>query len=188
MEKKTTGEWNIIRVLMFCIFFFYLGVIISTFILETTPIGEGPYGKYFLTQPFTILSLYVISLGLMISISICLIAYANKWESLYYTSLFISVSMFIFFLLTGFEAWVMPYIYIAAIISILFMYITGFRLKDNGALGIGIFFSLAFSSLIISRFLLQSLVVDFIYIVHGIFGLFFALGKFKLFKEGFQNE
>jgi len=189
LEKKNTGEWNKIRVLIFSVFFCYIGVVTSTFILETSPIGVSPYGKYFLSHPMTILSLYVISLGLLVSLSNCLVAYANKWEPFYYTALFIFGSMFIFYFFTGFETWVMPYIYIAAIIGISFMFITGFRLKDNGALGIGIFFTIAFSSLILSTILNQSILSDILYIIHGIFGLYFALGKFQPFKEeDIKNE
>ena len=115
----------------------------------------------------------------MVSLGLCLVFYANRLESLYYLSLFIFGGMIIFYYLTGFDAWLEFYIQIAAIISLVFIYFTGFRIKDNGALGLAVFFTLAFSTLIIE----MTYVTQILILSYNIFVVILSLGYFRVFKE-----
>jgi hypothetical protein len=125
------------------------------------------------------LNLYTFIIGFIATLGISLIAVANRWEVLYLTSLFFFGGMVILYLLTGYDAMIMPYIYISGILSVGFLYMTGFRVKDNGALGLAVFFTLAFVTVIIEEGLITRLVV----IVYDIFIIIFSLGFFKPFKE-----
>ena len=77
----------------------------------------------------------------------------------------------------------MPYLYLAMIIGMSFLVITGLRLKDNGALGISIFFIIAIPIL----FLGEHIVSQIFGIAHAIFGIYFSLGYFRPFKEEVEN-
>jgi hypothetical protein len=115
----------------------------------------------------------------MVSLGLSLVFYANRWEVFYFFSLFFFGGMVIFYYLTGFSAWIEWYIQITAIFSLGFMYLTSFRIKDNGTLGLAIFFTLAFSTLVLDI----SMVNQIIIIVYNVLILIISLGFFKPFKE-----
>ncbi|MFX1317026.1 MAG: hypothetical protein ACFE9T_14280, partial [Promethearchaeota archaeon] len=108
-----------------------------------------------------------------------LICYINRWEALYYTAIFFYSGMTIFFLLTDYDEGLAYYTNIAGAIDILFLYFTGIRVKDNGALGLAIFFSLAFSTL----FLEDPLISRIINLGYIAFIVYFSLGFFKPLKQ-----
>lgn len=176
-EKKETGYYNVIRVLIFAAFISLSWSLTWEYIAESTSFGSiFPESLIISTDNF---SFYSGGVGLIVSCGLALVAYANQWESLYYFSGFFYGGMFLFFLLTGFGALVYPYIYISAIISDIFLILTGFRLKDNGSLGIAIFLLLALITMA-----LEGLLIGLIFnLIYPIFGLFFSLGYFTPFKE-----
>ena len=108
-----------------------------------------------------------------------MIFYANRWESLYYSALFFYGGMVILFLLTGFDIWLETYIMIFGATSIGFLYLTAFRVKDNGALGLAIFFTIAFGSVILENHWVTQISI----LVYSVFIFIFSLGYFKPFKE-----
>ncbi len=175
-EKKLTEQYNIVRLLTFGIFLCFSLMSFLEFLVELTslPLLNELFG-------FSIesINLYSILIGTMVSLGLCLIFYANRWEPFYFVSFFIFGGMVIFYYLTGFDAWVEIYIQIAAVISLVFIYFTSFRVKDNGALGLGIFFTLAFSTLIIEI----PFVTQIIIISYNVFIVILSLGYFKIFKE-----
>ncbi len=175
-EKKLTEQYNIVRLLTFGIFLCFSLMSFLEFLVELTslPLLNELFG-------FNIesINLYSILIGTMVSLGLCLVFYANRWEPFYFVSLFIFGGMVIFYYLTGFDAWVEIYIQIAAVISLVFIYFTSFRVKDNGALGLGIFFTLAFSTLIIEI----PFVTQIIIISYNVFIVILSLGYFKIFKE-----
>jgi hypothetical protein len=111
--------------------------------------------------------------------SITIITLANRWDFLQHTSLFFYGGMVILYAFTGFDAMLEPYIYIAGGGSILFLYFTAFRVKDNGALAMALFFTLAFGTVILDIALLSGVSV----IIYNIIILVFSLGGFKPFKQ-----
>jgi hypothetical protein len=105
--------------------------------------------------------------------------YANGFETLYYSSAFIFGGMFITFLLTDYAGFLIPYIFTGGTIAVTFLFVTGFRLKDNGSLGLAIFASLIFPTLISEKTIIGQLMS----LAYPIFGIILAFGYFKPFKE-----
>ena len=111
--------------------------------------------------------------------AITIITLANRWDFLQYTSLFFYGGMIILYALTGFDAFLEPFIYIAGGGSIVFLYFTAFRVKDNGALAMAIFFTLAFIPVVLDI----ALLTGFSVILYNAVILLFSLGWFKPFKQ-----
>lgn len=176
-EKSETGKYNIIRSLICGCYACFSWLVIWEFIDENIPIGQTLH-ELIGNQSHTF-GLFNVGYGIMVCLGLMMIVYANQKETLYYTPIFIFSGMVIFYLLTGFQEWLMIYIYTGSVLGLLFLYITGFRLKDNGSLGIAIMFSLAFSTIFLQNTLLAS-IISFGYII---FAIVFALGYFEPFKE-----
>jgi len=170
-----------VRVLIFLTFLDFsiltLTEVIANDILATPPVIIVPYDATF--------GLYNILVAMMITIGLTLIFYINRVEFLYYTPIFFFIGMYVFYALTGFNGWIEDYIIIGGAASVLFMFFTGIRVKDNGALGLAIFFALAFST----QFTHVPLVSRIVIISYVVFIIFFSLGLFKPFKqEVLSNE
>ena len=118
-------------------------------------------------------------IGLMVTFGLTLICYINRWEALYFSAIFFYGGMTIFYLFIGYDEGLAYYTNIIGAIDILFLYFTGLRVKDNGALGLAIFFSLAFSTI----FLEDPLVSRIIILIYTAFIVYFSLGFFKPLKQ-----
>lgn len=174
-EKHEAGKYNPVRLLIFIVFICFSAMTVLEFFVE---INVSPVLNQLFGSNIETINLYSILIGTMASLGLTLVFYANRWEALYFLTIFIFGGMIIFYYLTGFDAWVEMYIIIAGVGSLLFMYLTGFRLRDNGALGIAIFFTLAFSTLLVEI----SMVNQVIILSYNIFVLVFSLGLFRPFK------
>ena len=124
-------------------------------------------------------NIYSLVIGLIASMSITIVALANRWDFLQFTALFFYGGMVILYMFTGFDALLEPYIYFAGGGSIIFLYFTAFRVKDNGALAMAIFFTLAFGTVILDI----ALLTGFSVIIYNVVILIFSLGWFKPFKQ-----
>jgi len=179
-NKKATGRYNMVRVLIFLTFLDFsiltLTEVIANDIFLTPPVIIVPYNATF--------GLYNILVAMMITIGLTLIFYINRVEFLYYTPIFFFTGMYVFYSLTGFDGWIEDYITLGGAASVLFMFFTAFRVKDNGALGIAIFFALAFST----QFTHDPLVSRIVIISYVVFIIFFSLGLFKPFKQGVVSK
>ncbi|MFW9785032.1 MAG: hypothetical protein ACFFFB_22310 [Candidatus Heimdallarchaeota archaeon] len=173
-EKKSTGQYNIIRLIIFGIFFCFAMMSVFEYLVELSWFSGEIFG-----YNISSINLYSILIGTMVSLGLSLVFYANRWEAFYYISIFIFSGMVIFYFLTGYSAWIEWYIQIAAVLCLAFMYFTSFRIKDNGTLGLTIFFTLAFSTLVLELSLINQIII----IIYNIFILILSLGFFKPFKE-----
>lgn len=175
-EKSVTGAFNPIKLITFTIFacFSIMSVLELIVQMNWLPFINGIFGYNVET-----LNLYSILIGIMVSLGLTLIFYANRWEVLYYSALMFFGGMVLFYYYTGFDAWIQSYIIIAGACSLLFMYLTSFRIKDNGAFGLAIFYTLVFSTLLLS----MPYVTQIIILVYNGFILIFSLGFFKPFKQ-----
>lgn len=176
-EKKNLGKYNIIRIITCGIFLTLTWMLIWEFLYESA--GLDTILSEDLIISINTFSLYSFGLGLVITLALGIVFYANQWESLYFSSTFIFVGMFITFLLTEYTGFLLPYVFTGGVISVIFLFITGFRLKDNGSLGLAIFASLIFPTLISEKTIIGQLLS----IVYPIFGIILAIGYFKPFKE-----
>jgi len=173
-EKKTTGQYNKVRLIIFGILSCFAMMSVFEYLVELSLFPIEIFG-----YNLTYINLYSILIGTMVSLGLSLVFYINRLEAFYFSSLFIFGGMVIFYYLTGFSGWLELYIQIIAVFCLSFIYFTSFRVKDNGALGLAIFFTLAFSTLVIEI----SFVNQIIILVYNVFILFFSVGFFKPFKE-----
>jgi len=179
LERKQINKFNMIRLIIFCIFLTLSWMIIWEFLYETTPLGDVLYAD--LVISIETFSFYSFGIGFIITLAISMVSYANKWESLYFISFFIYAGMFIVFLLTEIAIFLIPYVFAGGVIAVVFLFATAFRLKDNSSLGLAIFATLLFPTLF--SFAEETPVGQVFSLVYPIFGILFALGYFKLFKE-----
>lgn len=178
LERRQIKKLNMIRFIIFCIFLTLSWLLIWEFLYESTPLSDVLNAELIIS--INTFSFYSFGLGLMITLALSMVSYINRWESLYYISFFIFVGMFIVFLVTQTVIFLLPYVFAGGVIAVVFLFATGFKLKDNSSLGLAIFATLVFPTLIAEK----TIVGQILSLVYPIFGLIFALGYFKLFKVG----
>jgi len=177
LERRQINKFNMIRLIIFCIFLTLSWMLIWEFLYESTPLGDVLNTELIIS--IDTFSFYSFGLGFMITLALVMMTYTNRWESLYYVPVFIFAGMFIVFMLTEVAIFLIPYVFAGGVIAVVFLFSTGFKLKDNSSLGLAIFATLVFPTLIAEK----TIVGQILSIVYPIFGLIFALGYFKLFKE-----
>ncbi len=184
LERRQIKKLNMIRFIIFCIFLTLSWILLWEFLYESTPLSDVLNAELIIS--INTFSFYSFGLGLMITLAISMVTYTNRWESLYYISFFIFAGMFIVFLFTELAIFLLPYVFTGGVIAVVFLFATGFKLKDNSSLGLAIFATLVFPTLIAEK----TIVGQLLSILYPIFGLIFALGYFKLYKVGVveQNE
>lgn len=177
-EKKATGKLNDIRAIIFFIFFSFSNLVILEFLVNI-----GVYSTPFMAEIFggniSSFNVFSIVVGIIASLGLMMVAVANRWDFLQYTSVFFFGGMIFLYLFTGFDAFLEPYIYFAGGASIFFLYFTAFRVKDNGALALAIFFTLAFGTVALDI----ALFTGFGVLLYNAVILVFSLGWFKPFKQ-----
>lgn len=176
LERKQIKKLNMIRFFIFCIFLTLSWLLIWEFLYESTPLGAVLNADLIIS--LNTFSFFSFGLGLMITLAISMVSYTNRWESLYYMPFFIFLGMFIVFLLTDIAIFLLPYVFTGGVIAVAFLFGTGFKLRDNSSLGLAIFATLVFPTLIAEK----TIVGQVLSLAYPIFGLIFALGYFKLFK------
>jgi hypothetical protein len=177
-EKRATGKLNDIRASTFFIFLSYSFLVLLEFLIRMN-VYETPDLANFYGGNYKSFNIYSLVTGLIVSMSITIVTLANRWDFLQHTALFFYGGMFLLYAFTGFDAMLEPYIYFAGGGSIIFLYFTAFRVKDNGALAMAIFFTLAFGTVVLDIALLTGISV----IIYNIVILIFSIGWFKLFKQ-----
>jgi hypothetical protein len=176
LERRQIKKLNMIRFFIFCIFLTLSWLLIWEFLYESTPLGAVLNADLIIS--LNTFSFFSFGLGLMITLAISMVSYTNRWESLYYMPFFIFLGMFIVFLLTDIAIFLLPYVFTGGVIAVAFLFGTGFKLRDNSSLGLAIFATLVFPTLIAEK----TIVGQMLSLAYPIFGLIFALGYFKLFK------
>ena len=183
-QKRQAGKFNPIRMIIFLIFFSFSALGIIEFLVSVTPLDLKLLNEWF-GGGIDNFDIYGFIIGTMVTLGVTMVFYASRWESLYYFMGFIYGGMFIFYLLTGYDAWLETYITLGGLLGIIFLYFTAFRVKDNGALGLAIFFTIAFATLSIDFGVdvVNHWVTQISILVYSVFILIFSLGLFKPFKE-----
>ena len=183
-EKRQTGKFNPIRTIIFLIFLSFSALGIIEFLVSVPPIELTLLDQWF-GGGIDNFDIYGFIIGTMVSLGVTMVFYAYRWESLYYLMGFIYGGMFVFYLVTGYDAWLESYITICGALGIIFLYFTAFRVKDNGALGLAIFFTIAFATLAVDfgTEFLNHWVTQISILTYSVFILIFSLGLFKPFKE-----
>jgi hypothetical protein len=174
-DKQQRGVMNWIRMIVFGVFACFAIQSWLGFMNATLNLGLP---EFFQTMRDSYLTLGGIAIGGIVTLGIILVTYSNRWESLYFAPAFAYAGLLILIVSTGLTGLHQPYIEYGALIGLGFMYLTAFRIKDNSALGIAIFFTLAFSTIVLEIPLIPAL-INLGYLV---FGLIFTLGYFRVFK------
>lgn len=177
-EKKATGELNEIRALTFFILFSFSNLVILEFLIRTQ-IYSSPVLAELFGGNFDSFNIYSLVIGLIASLGLMLVTTANRWEFLHFAALFFFGGMILLYAFTGYDALLEPYIYFAGGVSVVFLYLTAFRVKDNGALALAIFFTLAFGTVIFDVPLIRGFGV----IIYDVVILLFSFGLFRVFKQ-----
>jgi len=177
LERRQIKKFNMIRLLIFCIFLTLSWILLWEFLYESTAFRDVLDAELIIAM--NRFSFYSFGLGLMITLALSMVSYINRWESLYYLSFFIFAGMFIVFLITEVIIFLLPYVFAGGVIAVVFLFATGFKLKDNSSLGLAIFATLVFPTLIAEK----TIVGQILSLLYPIFGILFALGYFKLFKK-----
>ena len=175
--KRKEGKFNILRAITFAIFVTLTWVLFWEFLYESTGLNK------ILSEEITIsintISLYSFGIGLTITLALGWVFYANRYKPLYFSSLIIYAVVIIIFFLTRNNVAFLPYVFIGGTIAVVFLYVTGFRLKDNGALGLAIFSTLIFPTLIAEK----TIIGQILSLCYPIFGIILILGYFKPYKK-----
>ena len=178
LERRQINKFNMIRLIIFCIFLTLSWMLIWEFLYESTPLGDVLNTELIIS--IDTFSFYSFGLGFMITLALVMMTYTNRWESLYYVPVFIFAGMFIVFMLTEVAIFLIPYVFAGGVIAVVFLIATGIRLKDNSSLGLAIFATLIFPTLVLVAE--ETLVLQIFSLIYPIYGIIFALGYFKLFK------
>lgn len=183
-ETRKSKGINYIRLIILCIF-------LSVFWVEIWELlgNEMPFVSLelsgFESEDF---SFYNFGLGLAVSLGLVLGAYLYRIESLYLTSIFAFFGLFVIFLYTGTSIFLMPFIYLCGIASLVVLFYTGVKLKDNGALGVALYFFIMFLTLFFDETGLMGIIDALITLTYSAFGIIFATGHFTPFKETGGNN
>jgi hypothetical protein len=181
-EYRRTNELNYVRLFIFLIFIAFTWAIVPTNLSEVPPFNSIIRQELIGFNEETI-NPYSIALGLMVSLCLSMIFYINQWDVIEFTPLLFYGGLLFSYIVTSFNPFYHVlnalYIYVAAIIGITFFYITGFRVKDNGSLGLGVLFTIAFASLAFG----ENVIGDAFTVLIAVFGLVFSLGFFAPFKD-----
>jgi hypothetical protein len=178
-EKEKTGKLNKVRLIIISIFGALYWAFFWEFIAFETPLVP----KEFIGFQVDDFSLYNFGLGLTVSLGVTLGAYIYRLKPFYFTSLFIFFGLFFLYLYAGTSLILMPFVYVCGTIALIFLFYTGISLKDNGALGLAIFFLLNFIALFIPEEGILELINHSLNIFVFSYALYFALGFFTPYKE-----
>ena len=180
-QKKETGQINYIRVYILAVFLSFLWICFWEFMFWEANIDGFISEELYGSSSFTF-SLYNIGLALIGTFSLSMVLYANQMEAFYFMPFFIFGGMVIFFMVTGLAPWLMFYVYFSSFVGLVFLYQTAFRFKDDGSLGLAIFFTIAFSTLFVKYIPNIADIGPFFVIVYCTFGVYFTLGYFHPFN------
>ncbi|HME55690.1 MAG TPA: hypothetical protein VKM55_26015 [Candidatus Lokiarchaeia archaeon] len=137
-----------------------------------------------------IIALNTVTIGFTVSTGLVLVFYLFHFERLMYTPLYAVAAMILFFFVSGHSDLYPYYVYIGATCALVFLFIASFRLRDNYALGLGFFYLLDFIENIFKMigFDGNSPIVFVAEICTYAFGIFYATGFFKPFKQAASRE
>ena len=173
---KKTNAWDIIRILMII---WFLGILYFNtweFLYYNTPLGNViPIS--FMDIDYSTIVVQSFSVPVVIVCGLYIVGHANNWILLKIIPAIYFVVVILLIYLINFTVLYFPSMLIGYLAVLVFLLYTGFKLKDNGALGLAIFF-------ILTTFVgvSESYIKAILGIIAYCYGVYFALGYFKPFK------
>jgi hypothetical protein len=173
---KKTNTWDIIRILMII---WFLGILYFNtweFLYYNTPLGNViPIS--FMDIDYSTIVVQSFSVPVVIVCGLYIVGHANDWTLLKIIPAIYFVIVILLIFLIDFTILYLPSMLLGYLAVLVFLLYTGFKLKDNGALGLAIFF-------ILTTFVgvSESYIKAILGIIAYCYGVYFALGYFKPFK------
>jgi hypothetical protein len=174
-QHKETSRWNWVRILL-------MTTVSLDFINMSLKFLWREYQFAFLSGLMTSdangSSPMDFSNGLIVMFGIMLAAYLNRKDEYLLIGVFAQLGCIIMYYTIGMYQFEEYYLYIFGPVAIIALYETSIRVKDNYGMGFAIFYTLQFATL------LELGPIGTVFSITAyIFGLFLALGKFRLFKK-----
>jgi hypothetical protein len=173
---KKTNSWDIIRILMII---WFLGILYFNtweFLYYNTPLGNV-IPIEFMDIDYSTIVVQSFSVPVVIVCGLYIVGHANNWIYLKIVPAVYFIVVILLIYLANFTLLYLPSMLIGYLAVLVFLLYTGFKLKDNGALGLAIFF-------ILTTFVgvSEAYIKAILGIIAYCYGVYFALGFFKPFK------
>lgn len=183
LEKKATGSINTVKFLILMAFllevysilledwFYTWGIFPPSWQVPSDTLGVNTLGK-----------------GGIVTVGLCMTFYILGWKPFKLMPVYLYLGMIIYFFLTGIDVFYFWYVIIGGIIGVTVMIAVGSKLKDNGAIGLGILYLIAFVGVVFGMipeimYIGPIRIAPFFFISQYTFGVYFSLGYFKPYKD-----
>lgn len=171
-EKRNKQPWNWVRTIV-------IFAILSNFLEHLLRILHYEFGLLdpLFDMPVSItgiLSRFIIIFGMMF------VAYLNEWDSLILLPAFYLIASIVFKLTAGINEPFELFFDYGGLVALILIFEIVIRVRDNNALGLGIFYLISFGGA-----LLEIKIIDILSLA---FGVFWSTGKFTPFKKRNDDE
>ncbi|MFX0101278.1 MAG: hypothetical protein ACFFCS_17020 [Candidatus Hodarchaeota archaeon] len=183
LDMKERGSFNTVRLAILVAFalevysvfiedwFYTWGIFPMEWKVSSDEIGPNSLGK-----------------GVVVALGLYLTFYMLEWKPLKFTGAYFFIGMVTYFLITGIDFMYFWYIVIGGVIGVTSMIVVGSKLRDNGAIGLGIFYLIAFIGVVVGMvpeisYIGSVRIPQLIFITEFAFGICFSFGLFKPYKE-----
>lgn len=174
---RKTDNWDLIRVLMIIWFIGILYFNTWEFLFYSTPL-QSVIPSSWISSDYTRLVVQSYSIPVVMVCGLYIVGHANKWMILKILPILYYGFIVILSLIIDPNPLFLPSMLLGYLVVLGFLLYTAFKLKDNGALGLAVFFLLTTIVGVTDSYL------KFILgIISYSFGVYFALGYFTPFKK-----
>lgn len=173
---EKTKRWDIIRILMII---WFLGILYFNtweFLYYNTPL-QAVIPISWMDIDYSTIVVQSFSVPVVIICGLYIVGHANNWLFLKVVPVIYFIIVILLIYLIDFTVLYLPSMLIGYLAVLAFLLYTGFKLKDNGALGLAIFFILTTFVGVATSYLKFILGI----IAYG-YGVYFALGYFNPYK------
>lgn len=175
--KQETDNWDVIRILMII---WFLGILYFNtweFLYYSTPLNDViPSSWIAFSYDDIVIQSY--SIPVVIVCGLYIVGYANNWKVFKIVPVIYYAILIALVLILNFTLLYIPSMLISYLLVIVFLIYTAIKLKDNGALGLTIFFLLT---------MFVGMTESYLKFILGIisygFGIYFSLGYFHPLKK-----
>lgn len=169
---RAEGFWNWSRTMIVISNFSNLYTTTARLIYNLTGFPSIPNYIDATTSPASIIDIIRV---LMVVTGMMFVFYINEWDVVLFLPVYIYIGGIIFYIATGIGWFFETYLIFGGLFTLIMVYEAGFRVRDDDALGLGVYYSFEFAA-----FLLPSVLM--IQIVTPLFGIIYAVGLFKPFE------
>jgi hypothetical protein len=174
---EKTDNWDLVRLLMIIWFIGILYFNTWEFLYYNTPLQNNIPSSW-ISLDYNDFVVQSYSIPVVIVAGLYIVGYVNKWMILKVLPVILYAIVVVISLF--FEP---PFLFLYSmlfgyLIVLVFLLYTGFKLKDNGALGLAVFFLL---TTVVG--VTESYLKFILGIISYSFGIYFALGYFNIFKK-----